>query len=91
MSSFQDIVEVFRLQLPWRQKPKGFTRSRPRTEREPVLRRLLETSLGFCLRVIVNEKPLNLNEATSSVLSVFNEYFQTLFFTEIFEKVKDQV
>ena len=28
------------------------------------------TPLGFCLRVIVNEKPLNLVKTTSSVLSV---------------------
>ena len=28
------------------------------------------TPLGFCLRVIVNEKPLNLEKTTSSVLSV---------------------
>ena len=27
-------------------------------------------SLGFCFRVIVNEKPLNLEKTTSSVLSV---------------------
>ena len=30
-----------------------------------------KTPLGFCLRVIVNEKPLNLEKTTSSVLSVF--------------------
>ena len=28
------------------------------------------TPVGFCLRVIVNEKPINLEKATSSVLSV---------------------
>ena len=28
------------------------------------------TSLGLCLRVIVNEKPLNREQTTSSVLSV---------------------
>ena len=28
-----------------------------KTEREPVLRGMRETPLGFCLRVIVNEKP----------------------------------
>ena len=28
------------------------------------------TLFGFCLRVIVNEKPLNLEKTTSSVLSV---------------------
>ena len=29
-----------------------------------------ETPLGFCLRVIMNENPLNLEKMTSSVLSV---------------------
>ena len=40
-----------------RQKPRGVSRSRRRItrQREPVLRRLRETPLGFCLRVIVNE------------------------------------
>ena len=28
------------------------------------------TSLGFCLKVIVNEKPLKLEKTTASVLSV---------------------
>ena len=28
------------------------------------------TSLGFCLRIIMNEKPINLEKTTSSVLSV---------------------
>ena len=28
------------------------------------------TPLGFCLRIIVNEKPLNLEKTTSSALSV---------------------
>ena len=36
-----------------------------KTEREPVL-----IPLGLCLRVIVNEKPLNLEKTTSNVLSV---------------------
>ena len=36
-----------------------------KSEREPVL-----TSLGFCLRVVVNEKTLNLEKTTSIVLSV---------------------
>ena len=36
------------------------------TERESMR----VTHLGFCLRVIVNEKPLNLEKTTSSVLSV---------------------
>ena len=36
------------------------------TERELVL-----TPLGFCFRVIVNEKPLNLEKTRSGVPSVF--------------------
>ena len=32
--------------------------------------RLLVISLGFCLRVVVNEEPLDLEKTTSSVLSV---------------------
>ena len=30
------------------------------------------TTLGFCLRVIMNENPLNLEKMTSSVLSVLS-------------------
>ena len=40
------------------------------TQREPVLRRLHITPLGFCLRVIVNERNTNLENTTFSVLSV---------------------
>jgi len=36
-----------------------------KTEKEPVL-----TPLGFCLRVIVNITPLNIEKTTISVLSV---------------------
>ena len=36
-----------------------------KTEREHA-----PTPLGFCLRVTVNEKPLNLEKKTSSVLSI---------------------
>ena len=32
--------------------------------------RLRVISLGFCLRVVVNEEPLDLEKTTSSVLSV---------------------
>ena len=39
-------------------------------QREHVLRRLRETPLSFCLRVIVNEFHSNLEKTTSSVLSV---------------------
>ena len=61
-----------------RQNPKGVTRSRIRTdslqnqktERELVLRRLRVTPLGFCLRVIVNDKHINLKKTTYCVLSV---------------------
>ena len=35
-----------------------------------IQRGLRVTLLDLCLRVIVNEKPLNLEKATSSVLSV---------------------
>ena len=41
-----------------------------KTEREPVLRRLRITFLGFCLRVIITEKHIHLEKTTSSVLSV---------------------
>ena len=53
-----------------------------KTERNPVLRRMHITPLGYCFRVIVNEKPLNLEKTTTSVLSVLlliyvidNHYF----------------
>ena len=41
-----------------------------KTERRHVLHGMRETCLGFCLRVIVKRKPLNLEKTTSSVLSV---------------------
>ena len=41
-----------------------------KTDREPVLLRLRVTLLGFCLWVIVNEKPLNLEKTTISFLFV---------------------
>ena len=41
-----------------------------KTEREPVLRCMRVTSLGLCLRVIVNEKPLNFEKTTYNALSV---------------------
>ena len=34
------------------------------------------TPLGFCLRVIVNENPLNLEKTTSSVLLLINLCFK---------------
>ena len=36
-----------------------------------IQRGMCETPLGFCLRIIVNEKPLNLEKTTSSALFVF--------------------
>jgi len=39
-------------------------------EREPVLRQLRVTPLGFCLRVIVHETNINPEKSTSSVLFV---------------------
>ena len=35
-----------------------------------IQRGMHETPLGFCLRVLANEKPLNLEKMISSVLSV---------------------
>ena len=70
MSSFQDLCVSFTITL--RQKPKKVTRSRRRTGFlfVFVLRRLHVTPLGFCLRVIVNETHRNLENTTSSVLTV---------------------
>ena len=53
-----------------RQRLKGYRVQLQDREREPVLRRMRVTPLDFCLRIIVNEKPLNLEKTTSSVLSV---------------------
>ena len=60
------------LTITLRQKPKGVTRSRRGNKQtiEPVLRRLPVTHLGFCLRVILNETHINLENTTSCVLSV---------------------
>ena len=65
MSSFLDLDESW-------QKPKRVSRSRRRIirQKEPILRQLCETSLGSCLRVIVNECHPNLEKTTSSVPSV---------------------
>ena len=41
-----------------------------KSQREPVLRHMHVTSLGLCLRVTVNENPLNHEKTTFSVLSV---------------------
>ena len=66
MSSSQDLG-VLRSQTP-RQKPKGVMRM---LSLGLVIKRGIRlTSLSLCLRVFVNEKPLNLEKTTSSVLSV---------------------
>ena len=78
MSSFQDLY-IFSSQKPWGRSPKqlrvvgeeqAISLSCNYTEREPVLRRLRVTFLGFCLRVIVNEILIDLEKTTSGVLSV---------------------
>ena len=48
-------------------KKKGYAHA---PKRGLVLRRIRVTPLGFCLWIIVNEKPSNLEKTTSSVLSV---------------------
>ena len=51
-----------------RQKPKRITRMFSLC---PVIQHgMSEASLGFCLRDVVNEKPLNFEKTTSSVLYV---------------------
>ena len=55
MSSFQDLGG-FVPNNPEAEAKRGYAHA---PEREPVLRRMRLTSLGCCLRVIVNEKPLN--------------------------------
>ena len=64
MSSFQDWGFSFTITLrqkPVTRMPRWMTRQRESTRITP---------LGLCLRVIVNEKPLNFEKSTSSVLSV---------------------
>jgi len=51
-----------------RQKPKGVTSILRRIKRQRESMRVIP--LGYCLRVIVNKKTLNLEKTTSSVLSV---------------------
>ena len=60
MTSFQD--KVFTINL----RSYANAALNNKTERESMR----VTPLGFCLRVIVNEKLLNLEKTTSSVLSV---------------------
>ena len=69
MSSFQDL-RVVRSQHLGRSRgmfPAGSVELHYR-ERERESMRV--TTFGLCLRVIVNEKPLNLEKTTYSVLSV---------------------
>ena len=54
-------IRGFSFTITLRKKPKGVTR---------MVSVCNSTPLGFCLRVIVNEKPRNLEKTTSSVLSV---------------------
>ena len=55
----------FSFTITLRQKPKEVTRVLSCNSRS-----MRVTPLGFCLRIIVNEKPLNLEKKTFSVLSV---------------------
>jgi len=67
MSSFLDFG-VFSFTITLRQKPKGVTRML--SVCIVILLGVRVTPLAFCLKVIVNEKSLNLEKTTSSVLSV---------------------
>ena len=66
MSSFQDSM-VFVHNHPDAEVKRSNVHAQ---EREPVLPRIRLTPLGFCLGVIVNEKPLHFEKTTSSVLSM---------------------
>jgi hypothetical protein len=67
MSSFQDL-SVFRHNDPEAETQRSYAHSalNDKTERESMR----VTPLVFYLRVIANENPLNLENTTSSVLSV---------------------
>ena len=68
------------------QKPREVSLSRRRTDSLclVILRRLRETPLGFCLRVIVHEFHPNIAKTTSSVLSVIfiNPWFKHYFYSQ---------
>ena len=66
MSSFQDLDKLIHI------NPEAEAQSvkNYKTDREPVLRRLRETPLGYFLRVIMNEFNPNLEKTTNSALSV---------------------
>ena len=66
MSSFK-IYGFFVYNSPETEAKRCYTHA---PEREPVLRRIRITPLGFCLTVIVNENPLYLEKTTCSFLSV---------------------
>ena len=66
MSSFQ-YLRFFSITMTLRQNSKGVTRMLRWMTRQKESMRV--TPLGFCLRVIVNENPLNLEKTKSSVLS----------------------
>ena len=77
MSSFQDL-RVFRLQLnPKEESLRSFAQAmiNYKTERERERERMRVTPLGLCLRVIVNEKSLNLEKTTLSFLSLLTFIF----------------
>ena len=59
---------VFSFTITLRQKPKGVTHMLSLCLL--IQRSITVTPFGFYLRVIVNEKPLNLKKTTSSVLSL---------------------
>ena len=72
MLSLQDL-EGFSFTITLRQKPKGVS---PRLSVCFVIQRFLRrTPLGFCLRVIVKEKPLNFEKTTSSSSSIRYCYY----------------
>ena len=67
MSSFQDYgFYVYNNPETEAQSSYAHVALKDETQRESICL----TPLGFCRRVIVNEKPLNLEKTTSSVLSV---------------------
>ena len=67
-----------------RQKPRGVSRR----QREPVLRRLRETPLGVCLRVIMNEFHPELVNTTSIVLFIiFINLWSNLLKFNFFDKI----
>ena len=86
MSSVEDI-RIFRSQITLRQRPKEVTRM---LSLFPVILRFLRgTTLGICLKVIVNEKPLNLEKTTSSSDFVINLCYKDhskVKFYQIFKK-----